>query len=264
MQTSIRIGWFLLAGWLAGCALITQTPPPTPAPPVPAHTDQGWQTLAPGLERRMYVPDQTGFSQLEVLRIDPAHFHFRVHYQPGLPARVTEWRDNLPGAVAFINANFFDPDHRVLGLLVADGVVYGSAYRDRGGIFAIQADQPQVRSSLRQPYQGEPLEQAVQAFPMLVQDGLPAFSDSGQDRITRRTAIAQDRTGRILLIATPGFGLTLTLSAFLPDTDMDIVTAFNLDGGGSTMMYYNPDGMAAPFMLPSLDPVPAVLAIYRR
>src|SRR5690606_21631083 len=150
-----------------------------------------------------------------------------------------EWRDQLPGVAAFINANFFDPEYRILGLLVADGVVYGSAYTDRGGMFALQNGLPSIRSKTAQPYQGEILEQAVQAFPMLVEAGAAAYTSTSPDRVTRRTIIGQDEAGRILLMATPGFGATLAaISAYLPTTDMNIVRSFNLDGGGSTLLYY--------------------------
>jgi exopolysaccharide biosynthesis protein len=61
-------------------------------------------------------------------------------------------------------------------------------------------------------------------------------------------------------MATPFLGLSLAeLSAYLPTTDLNIVTALNLDGGGSTMMSVNPQG----FSIPSFDPVPTILAIYK-
>jgi exopolysaccharide biosynthesis protein len=73
--------------------------------------------------------------------------------------------------------------------------------------------------------------------------------------------IAQDTQGRILLLVTPLTGLTLAdLSAYLPTTDMSIVNALNLDGGGSTMIYARDNALR----LASLDPVPAVLAVYAR
>lgn len=170
----------------------------------------------------------------------------------------------LPDAVAFVNANYFDPDDIALGLLVADGTVYGQSYTDRGGTFLVENGQPRIRANLREPYQGEALEQAVQAFPMLVLDGVAAFTSNIQDRSTRRTVIAQDTSGRIILLATPVLGLTLRdLSAYLPTTDMNIVTAFNLDGGRSTLMVMNIAG-SPESIVTSIDSVPAVLAIHKR
>ena len=250
---------------LGGCfsfslqPIATSVPPPTPTP------NTGWQTIAPGLERRNYDPDPINpITRMVALRIDPALYTFRVHYQPGQAYSTSEWAMALPQAIAFVNANFFDQADVALGLLVADGVVYGQSFTNRGGTFLVQNGQPRLRANLREPYQGEQLEQAVQAFPMLVIDGLAAFTDTIQDRSTRRTIVAQDMSGRIILLATPVLGLTLRdLSAYLPTTDMNIVTAFNLDGGRSTMMVIKADG-GADTIVGSIDSVPAVLAVYSR
>jgi len=256
---------------LGGCFSFELVPIATPASPptsVPSPTTTpniGWQTIAPGLERRNYDPDPLNpITRMVALRIDPALYSFRAHYQPGQAHTTVEWAMALPQAAAFVNANYFDPSDVALGLLVTDGVVYGHSYRDRGGTFLVQNGQPRIRANLREPYQGEPLEQAVQAFPMLVLDGLAAFTDTIQDRTTRRTIVAQDSSGRIILLATPVLGLTLRdLSAYLPTTDMNIITAFNLDGGRSTMMVINTDG-SPETIVGSVDAVPAVLAVYPR
>lgn len=254
-----------------GCTLMDSPPPPEPTfpPVVPTlalnDAPQSWQTLSPGLEKRTYLPPpENEVTKITGLRIDPAHFTFRVHYRPGAPLNIRQWAEALPGAVAFINANFFDENDTILGLLVADGQVYGSAYNDRGGTFLVQNGQPRVRSNIVEPYDGEPLEQAVQAFPMLMLDGLQSYTDTSQDRFTRRTVIAQDANGRIVMLVTPLIGLTLLdLSTFLPTTDMNLVNALNLDGGGSTLMYLNTSGTPE-YIVTSLDPVPAVLAAYPR
>ncbi|MFN8373542.1 MAG: phosphodiester glycosidase family protein [Anaerolineae bacterium] len=224
-------------------------------------TDQ-WQTLAAGLEMRAYVPEDNILGQLLVLRVDPTLYTFRAHYYPGNPLSTSNWRSELAGATAFVNANFFDRDNNILGLLIADGIVYGSSYTDRGGTFAIQNGQPVLRSNIEEPYQGESYEQAVQAFPMLVVNGAQAYTTVRGDRATRRTVVALDGQGRVLLIATPLVGLRLAdLAAYLVETDLDIVTAMNLDGGRSTMMVVQTD---APYVVSSIERVPAVLAIYAR
>src|SRR5690606_27555219 len=188
-------------------------------------------------------------------RINPALYTFRAHYRPGEPLPLSDWQAELNDAVVFINANFFDPDHTINGLLVADGVMFGESFRDRGGTFLVQNGLPHLRSNLAEPYtSGEPIEQAVQAFPMLVIDGQTAYTQPGN--VSRRTVIAQDNQGRILLMVTPLAGLSLNaLSAYLPTTDLGIVHALNLDGGGSTMLFAN-SSTSEPYRLPSFDPVP--------
>ncbi len=235
--------------FVTSCTTILAPAPPTLTPP-DYHT-------APGMEKRVYEDTPTG--QLIVFRVDPALYRFRSHYRPGEPLRVGEWRDTLPDAAALINTNFFDIDNRIVGLLVADGVVYGQAYQDRGGMFAVQGDEVRVRSNTVEPYTGESLEQAVQAFPMLVLNGEQAYTSTAPDRITRRTVIGQDREGHILLMIATASTL-VNLSAYLSTSELEISNAFNLDGGGSSLMYTALDD----FTFFSFDPVPAVLAVYPR
>ena len=196
---------------LTGCSL-SIAPPNTPAPiasPTPTSVDNTdtWTTLAPGLERRDYLPNPDNeLSKLTALRIDPAYYSFRIHYHPGAPLTIRQWEAELVGAAAFINANFFDPNYEILGLLVSDGIVHGESYTDRGGMFAVENGTARVRSTFAEPYMGEALEQAAQAFPMLVFNGQQAYTDTTTDRFTRRTVIGQDREGRIILMATPLIG----------------------------------------------------------
>lgn len=254
--------WIAVAG-LTACVV----PPSTVAPaaldaPADLTEFSAWDTLAPGLERRLYTLPDRIMAQILALRVDPAHFEFRAHYRPGEPLRLEQWQLALPDAAVIVNANFFDPEHRVLGLLVTDGVTHGIPYTGRGGWFAVQNGVPHVRSTTAQPYNGEPLEQAVQAFPMLVQDGRAVYADASSDRVTRRTAIGQDAQGRIVLLVTPSVGVSLTdLSAFLAASDMELINAFNLDGGGSTLLGIS---RGASYRLISRDPVPAILAVHPR
>lgn len=242
---------------LVGCTLSANdearfSPTPLPAPEL-------WETYAPGLERRTYTPNSF-LSQIIAVRIDPAFYTFRVHYRPGEPFTLQDWVETLSGVEVLVNANFFDINHQILGLLVSDGVVYGQSLRNSGGTFAIQDTLPRIWSNTIEPYTGQLLEQAVQAQPMLVLDNEPV-AIRGQDRISRRTAVAQDTQGRIILLVTPLLGLTLRdLSDFLAASDMEIVRAFNLDGGRSTMMYVE----ASSYELFSVDAVPSVLAVYSR
>jgi exopolysaccharide biosynthesis protein len=251
---------------LCGCSLASpgSLSTPTSTPPI-ASDVQGWQMITPGLEQRDYLPTpENSVTKLTALRIDPSRFIFRVHYRPGEPLTIREWATELPGAIAFVNANFFDPNAEILGLLVSDGVTHGASYVNRGGTFQVQNGLPRVRSNIAEPYAGEPLEQAVQGFPMLMLNGAQAYTDTAQDRFTRRTVVAQDGNGYIVLIVTPLIGLPLLdLSQYLPTTDMNLVNALNLDGGGSTLMYVNTTGTPE-YVVISLDPVPAVLAVYPR
>jgi hypothetical protein len=254
-----RVPLYLLAALMAACNT-SLNPPTATAPP-----DQ-WQTLAPGLELRYYQPGGSyALTQFVALRIDPALYTFRAHYSPGAPLRLEAWREQLPDAAAIVNANFFSPQGFAQGLLVVDSVVYSESYRGRGGMVQVQNGVVRVRSNVVEPYLGEPLEQAVQAFPMLVVDGQPAYSTTRGDQIARRTVAGQDASGRIVLLTTTSLiGMRLVdLSQYLTTTDLGLVTAVNLDGGGSSLLAAYPPG-GSPAIFPSFDAVPVVLAAYPR
>ena len=262
----LLVVFFLL---ITGCTL--QSTPPLPSQTnIPSNSlitpntpDSDWRELLPGLEQRTLDSQDGAPAEITALRIDPTLFTFRAHYQAGNPYSLTEWRTVTESAVGFVNANFFDPQYRAQGLLIVDGQFISQSFQNRGGWFGLLDDQPFIRSTTQQPYAGEAVTQAVQAFPMLVLDGAQAYTSTAPDRITRRTAIGQDAQGRIILLATPGFGTTLReLSAYLAESDLNLVNAFNLDGGGSTMMSVTAGN--AVYTLGAFDRVPTILAVYPR
>lgn len=256
------LGALLKALLLVGCNLtgvrdaIPAIVPPTATP----HAADGWEIVAPGIERRWMLPEGLGpFAAVVVHRFDPAQVSFHAHISPAAPLYNTQWRERHPDALAFINANFFDVSNTALGLVVSDGVHYGSSYINRGGMFTVQSSVPRVQPLISQPYDGAALEQAVQGFPMLLADRTPNYQRGPGDRVSRRTVIAQDAQGRILWLSTTLLGLSLDqTAAFLAASDLDLVHALNLDGGGSMLLEMS--GAS----LPSLDPVPVILAVYSK
>lgn len=257
----------LLAGCLASAPVNLSLSQPTEQPNIDTALQQqsDWEQLAPGLERRYYRPGGNyGLTSFVALRVDPNYFYFRTHYSPANPFNITQWRTQLQSASGFINANFFDTQGYALGLLVSDAVAYGASYSGFGGMFQVAPDGfTRVRSLIYEPYQGEALQQAAQAFPMLIVDGQPNYERTDGDRASRRTIIGQDSAGRIILMVTNGlFGMQLAdLSTYLYSTDLDLRAALNLDGGGSTMLSLD---TGASMTVPSFDAVPAVIAFYPR
>lgn len=258
----------LLALLLSACqtrdAVLSLDPlPPTPtadAPTPPAVSQNGWQELAPGLELHRSLATGALFGQAFALRVDPQLYQFRAHYVPGEARTLDAWLEALPGVTAFINANFFNRDLSVNGLLVADGVSHGQPWLTRGGTFLLREGRPVLQANPERPWRAGGLRQAVQGFPMLVLDGQPAYGRSGAP--ARRSVVALDRSGRVLLLATSLLGPSLAgMAGWLASSDLEIDSALNLDGGGSTMFYVDAD---EPLRLPSLDAVPALLAVWPR
>lgn len=211
----------------AGVPTLMPTQPATPS--VPAGD---WRQLAAGIELRHL--DTPGVPA-QVLRVDPTKVRFVVGYNPTAPRALSVWAAQY-GAVAAINGGFFDARGEPVALLISDQQAIGQSYVDQGGMFAID-DQgvPHLWSLADQPYDGTPFAQAIQGWPLLVRPGNKAAYTSDDIQRARRSAIALDRAGRVLLIVAPGATFSLAeWSQFLASADLDIEIAVNLDGGSST------------------------------
>lgn len=277
--------WPLMGLVTVACALSPLLPTPTPRPtatprpptPVPTHTlwptatplppDTGWQRVQPGIEvRSLNVPAGDEVERATIARLDPGYVRFRVLYTSGVAYPVSVWARQT-GALLVVNGGYFTEGHTVTGLTVSDGVVYGSAYGDYAGMFAVTYDERATVRWLRTwAYDpAEPLRDAVQSFPVVVKPGgvmgFPADGDDG--RLSRRTVVAQDRQGRILLLITPRGYLSLhALAVWLAGSDLEIDVALNLDGGTSSGFWMRADAPTPVAQVDSMVPVPAVIAIF--
>ena len=225
---------------------------------------QDWQVIAPGIEwREMELPIASISLRgtMSVLRVDPALATLRVHYSPGTAYSLRDWSSRLPGALAIVNGAFFDEFDCALGLLVSEGQVFGSSFTGFGGMFQVGNEGVRVRSLVVEPYQGEALWQAVQAFPMLIeQGGRLAPQGDGFDARSRRTWIGQDRSGRIVIGVTFNLISLADLQNWLLISGLDLDTAFGLDGGRSAGLLITAPNAAQ--LLLSVDALPSVIAIY--
>jgi len=226
--------------------------------------DSDWHIVAQGVEVRQIDPTiGQSTERLTVVRIDPVNVRFRVRYDAQQPRSLVQWGTDLQPLLV-VNGGYFTPENQPLGLLISDGQASGTTYGDFAGMLAVDAaGTVSVRWLRDHPYDpAEPLQQALQSFPILVKPGgevgFPADADDGQ--VARRTVVAQDRSGRILfIVASRGFTTLHDLAVFLTESDLDIHIALNLDGGGSTGLWLN--GGDTRLVVDSFTPVPAVITV---
>jgi uncharacterized protein YigE (DUF2233 family) len=222
----------------------TVTPSLTPSPAIP----ENWTEVMPGMALRVMPVDVEETPEpvnAILVRIDPARFAFRVHYDPARAATVQRWQERI-GGLLVVNGGFFESDNAPVGLLVADGEVFGTSldqydepYSEYGGMFGVVGEAVGIRLLAEAPYQpDEPLDQAVQGFPMLVDNGERPVDFELPGDAARRTAIALDQSGRVLIIVIDSVEISLPdLRDWLVATDeLAISAALNLDGGPSTGM----------------------------
>ena len=230
----------LLLALLSACGLSPAARPAAPAPLATATPEPPagvWRTLQPGLEyRELDVAIDQRADHLRLARVDPQQLRFRVVYRPDQPRRVSAWLESEKAALA-VNGGYFDPDNQALGLLIHEGRLTGQPYPGFGGMLAISAEGVRVRWNVAEPYvPGEPLTSALQNFPMLVLPGGAPNTDIDDNlKLAPRTAVGQDRQGRIVFVVSPGSVFTLTgLGQWLAASDLDLDAALNLDGGSSS------------------------------
>ena len=103
--------------------------------------------------------------------------------------------------------------------------------------------------------------ESVESFPMLLlPGGLPNPDIPNDPRVARRTVVAVDRSGNVLFIVTSGSAFTLGgMAIWLANSDLDIDTALNFDGGSSSgLAVWTPTGV---WGVDSFSEVPAVITV---
>ena len=247
---------------LSGCA----------SPPAPA-SEAGWRALAPGVWHRAWSPWPG--SEVQALRVDLARA--RLTLSP--PAEAGQAVDAMPsgaGAVASVNASFFDAAFRPRGLTVSGGQPWPELLpQARPTRDPVLACTTRCVIRLDPPAQPDPAWQlAVSGTPWLVRDG-QARSPQDDDtcaalcaRTHPRTAVGLDASGRhLLLLLAAGrrgevAGLTLAQTAALL-RDLGAEQAFNLDGGGSsTLLIGGRSSLPRPFNEPALRRVANALHLF--
>jgi uncharacterized protein YigE (DUF2233 family) len=231
-------------------------------------SDTGWSGLQPGLERRVIeicdAQNQKAES-VHLWRLDQQNFRLDVAYD-ARPKSLETWQRET-NALMVVNGGYYSvEDERYFpdGLTIVNGKASGKSFNDFGGMLAINESRAELRWLVQKPYNpSESLRAALQSFPILVEPGGQlGFGAERENNVSaRRTAIGQDREGRILFIVAPqGFFTLHQFSVYLTGSDLNLDIAVNLDGGGSTgILVANP-----PETIPSDRSLPFVILVYPR
>lgn len=224
--------------------------------------DSGWQQVDAAMEvRTLRWSASSSLADVRVVRFDPAAYRVRIKYDPYSPGFLSDWNKALE-PLAMINGGYFDENRRATGLVIFDGIKRGESYQGFGGMVLINAQgQFELRSLRHQAYDpNEQIQQAMQSAPMLIQPGGEVSQLEPDTDRSRRSVLAQDRQGRVLLIAIDQPLLTLPeLAQALKQSDLDLDAALNLDGGRSTGLYLNAD--SEQIAMDSFEKVPMVLTV---
>jgi len=198
-----------------------------------------WYTVAPGAQVRYedWKTSDGDNDTVTIARFDPRNIALSVAYRPDTPLYASQWMQQ-EHALAVINGGYFDTNDNATALVISNGQVSGSTYTGFGGmLWADASGNIGLQSLSQQPYSPEAaITQAVQSSPTLVLNGKRTHfnADASQNR---RSVVAMDTQGRLLLIASPGETFSLDqLADLLVSSDLSISIAVNLDGGGSSTL----------------------------
>ncbi len=230
--------------------------------------DTDWSLLQPGLERRViqiYDDQNQHVESVHIWRLDQNYFQLDVAYDE-TPKSLQTWQTET-NATLVVNGGYYSVENELYfpnGLTIVNGEAFGSSFNGYGGMLAIDGSRAEIRWLVQKPYNfDEPLRAALQSFPILVQPGGKlGFGAERENNVSaRRTAIGQDKEGRILFFVAPQGYFTLhQFSAYLTELDLNLDIAINLDGGGSTgILVANPHEIIAP-----TRPLPFVILVHAR
>lgn len=211
--------------------------------------DGHWRELEDGLELRTLRLRRKGdwFSGFDVvaLRVDPSRMDLRVlnFNSESLPVMDMVTLAERTGAVALLNASYFESDFKPMGLVIQDGRQL-SPLRKGGrihhGVFLLRGTDAFFLHRTNVDLGN--VDQAFQAGPWLVTDGKAHRSFRNANVVTRRSALGVDKKGCVVMAATDVWlgGLSLPELAELfaaPEPDgLGVWRAINCDGGSSTQM----------------------------
>ncbi len=254
----------LLLLLLASCDLFPgDATGPTASQATPASTFNVWAQAAPGIQIRTEKWKSASGDEdiVTIARLDLSHVHISVGYQPDNPLTMSEWMQQTH-ALALINGGYFLANNTSAALVVANGQSYGTSYGLSGGMLSVDKQgNVSLRSLGIQPYNAatEQLQQATQSWPMLMINGKRTQLDTDASS-RRRSVIATDKQGHLLLIVSPGQAFSLDeLADQLATSDLDIQNALNLDGGASTGLYV--DGTNQKVTVDAYTALPLVIEV---
>jgi len=232
-----------------------------------------WKPLERGVEYRKIVLERSEPSytlEFKLFRIDSRTIVPRILYAGDfqLKAATAKTFAEKSGAIAAINANYFDTKGRPLAFLkstikeINPGVSRHALYT---GVFGVHNATPFVAH--RDEFQSAQASEALQSGPLLLRRGALVELMPGLGRYARRAVIGVDNEGRVIIAATDSLigGLSFAeLQELFSASKWQIQTPdlLNLDGGGSAQLYVKAGKFEE--WLPGTSEVPVAIGFFAK
>jgi exopolysaccharide biosynthesis protein len=206
-----------------------------------------WEPISSGVEYRRIT---RGNIDVHITKIDLRNDAIRViaTNEAEMGLTVSEYAQQKKAIVA-INADYFDPQLRPIGLAAGPcGVWWDGDPKTtrRQGLVAVGDERASIQNREMKTERWMS-DGAVSGWPALITSCEPIAELPGSDHFTRaphpRTAVGLSRDRRLMyFVVADGRregvpGMTLPELAELMDKELDACAALNLDGGGSSAMW---------------------------
>ena len=243
-----------LISWLTTTATIITAQAPSPAPKAKVSSTLGvrnlgvWKSLDPGIEYRKMTLERSEPSysfdlklfRFGIDRVSPRIISSGQFQLKGGDAKTLAQRS---GAVAAINANYFDDKGKPLAFLkttteeINRNVSRHALYT---GVFGVHDSTPFIVH--RDEFHLTQAQEAVQSGPLLLNGGQAVKAMPNPGRYSRRAVIGIDKQQRLMVGVTDtvlgGLSFAELQELFLnPQWQLDTPDLLNLDGGGSAQLY---------------------------
>jgi uncharacterized protein YigE (DUF2233 family) len=232
-----------------------------------------WKTVDPGIEYRNVVLERSepNYSvEFKLIRFDMRQIAPRILHSADMQLKSGDAKTlaQRSGAVAAINANYFDEKGRPLAFLrTATGEVNRNIAKSAlyTGFFGVRDAIPFIVH--RNDFQTHGVEEALQSGPLLLQRGANAEINSGLGRVSRRAVIGVDRSQKLIVGVTDtvlgGLSFSELQELFsTPNIQLDVSELLNLDGGGSAQLYLKARRLEE--FVAGTSEVPVVIGFFRR
>ncbi|EKD42588.1 MAG: hypothetical protein ACD_73C00093G0002 [uncultured bacterium] len=226
-----------------------------------------WIKLESGIHYRSFSPDLPDNSDnkaayIHAFRINPQKYEIRPIYDAGKRSSATMMLEEKK-ALVVVNANFFDPAGKPLGLVVQNKKIL-NPFKNISwwGLLRIEDDWLSIIHSSEYSPKDLPFA-AVQAGPrLIVNKTIPKL----KDEFRQRTAVGITKKGELIILSVlkPMKLTELASLMLLPEKKggLECIQALNLDGGSSTQMAAHIGDFE--LKLPSYISVPVGLGVFRK
>jgi uncharacterized protein YigE (DUF2233 family) len=273
-RRDLSAGFALTLSLLCVGAAQVQGPAKGQVAPTLTVTDAGrWRTVQTGVSFRTIALERSEPSytlELKLLRCDSRLIVPRILHagQFQLKSAAVKALAEKSGAIAAINASYFDENRRPLAYLKTAAQEINRTVSKHAlytGIFGVGEGGPFVTH--RDEFLPGQASEALQSGPLLLHRGATADFNVTLARYARRTVVGIDKQGQMIVGVTDALAGGLSFSEiqelFLNARwQLEAVDLLNLDGGGSSQLYVKSGKFEE--WLPGTTEIPVGIGFFKR